>query len=609
LVFIFLFTLLNLWAQPEIIPPVEVESEEGLWSWDTTRSVSWPQVSEPLNDLTQLPQFDDALNSSNGLQVRTQGSPSFSIRGSAQNGRALVLYDHIPLNFASGFGAPAIFLPKETLSRLVIVKGPASLFYGSQAMAGAVDFISKHYTKPEINLNFSDTNESFLPWREGGLGHQSYQLATPVYQSDKTHVQASLFYDQNDGVFPFQNRDARGVRENNGQKTVRMVVQGHHKSESWALGFNSILSRQNLDSPGPINFPFLTEQESEGVLLSLAPHVYFTEDQSFKTRITYMNNPSRFLENGQDSFSNQVTTSVQNEWIYDLSESTTLQVFADGFVHSLDNSFVGQDLKQENLEAGPFLEFASTEHLFHQVGFRYLISNDQWLPTLSTHYRFSGLKTWVSYAEGFRNPTLTDLFSQSPFFVGNENLRAETSKQFEWGLNNDTPLKVDPLRWEVRLFHMEYQNFIESVELFPGLFTRDNAGAGFSRGLDLDISKSYSQWTARLIYNFLETRSRQQQRPFRLSPRHQITAEVGYRWRSLNIEIQNTHWYDYGDLSLNQFVELEDWQQWNIILSYPVFKGGFVTFGIVNAFNEGKQLTVNYPEPQRQYFMRLHQKF
>ena len=112
--------------------------------------------------------------------------PGFSLRGSAQSGRVLILFNDIPLNFASGFGAPGIFLPKETIELISVIKGPASLFYGSQAMAGSVHFVPKTYTHPQMTLTLSDTNESFLPWRPGKLAHHNWQLASPLIRTKKT---------------------------------------------------------------------------------------------------------------------------------------------------------------------------------------------------------------------------------------------------------------------------------------------------------------------------------------------------------------------------------------------------------------------------------------
>ena len=112
-----------------------------------------------------------------------------------------------------------------------------------------------------------------------------------------------------------------------------------------------------------------------------------------------------------------------------------------------------------------------------------------------------------------------------------------------------------------------------------------------------------------LAYNYLDTKSRQLNRAFRLSPRHQLTWNGWASWQQWQFHIQNTHWYRVIDVSLNQAVDLEDWQQWNFFLSYETEGKTQYQLGLINAFNEGKQLTLNYPEPQRKYWLQIRQRF
>ncbi len=586
------------------LSPVEIEAPQS--ETQSSRSVQWPVTPQKLTPAVLLPQWDDAINSTNGLQTRTQGSPTFSIRGSAQSGRVLVLYDHTPLNFASGFGAPQIFLPKETLQQINVIKGPSSLFFGSQAMSGAIDFISKEYQTPELNINFSDTNESFLPWRKGSLAHQSYQLATPLYSSARSHWQSSFFYEDDDGQFPFQNNNASGVRQFNAQNLSRLVLKGSHQREHWRWDFNSILGRQILQSPGAVTLPLPTRQESDGVLVSLTPQVFFNDQSSLKSRFTFLKSEAEFKESNTPSYTHLTTGLWQNEWVYDFNQKTKLQFFADAFFHRLDSSFSGDDLKQNNFEAGPFLSFQLFENFTHQIGGRYLSNSGQFLPTVSTHFLFQSVDSWISYAEGFRNPSLSDLYSLSPFFVGNSDLDPEQSKQWEMGVKNQNPQN---LGWEVRLFQIEYQNFIESFEVSPGVFSRANRGSGYSRGLDTSLQWQRGWVRPEASYNYLDTRSRDLNRPFRLSPRHQINIGSSFLFSSFQFQIQNTHWYDSIDVSLNQAVPLQDWQQWNLFFHYMDSEKFRVSLGLINAFNQGKQLTLNYPEPQRKYWLQIHQSF
>ena len=485
--------------------------------------MKWHSSLTPSPSILNMPQMDEALNSLNGLQTRSRGSPTFSLRGSAQSGRALILFNDIPLNFASGFGPPVVFLPKEMTGSISIIKGPASLFYGSQAMAGSLNFIPKIYTHPQLTITLSDTDESFLPWRPGKLAHHNWHLASPLLQTKKHFLQTSLVSETHDGQYPYQTPLSRGVRQFNGHQLSRLVVNGQSQWKKLKFNYDGILGTQKKQSPGPIHFPLKTQGRTRGVLVSVTPHYFFNDRQSLRSKISYLQTHSVFTEKEADTFNKQGTWILQNEWIMDLSHLTQIQIFADHFHHKLDNSFAGDGLKQERFEIGPFVSFHSFSSLKHQLGGRYLNQNGYFLPTFKTSLGFKDYESWVSYSQGFRSPNLSDLFSKSPFFVGNPHLKPEQSEQYEWGLKKKENTFSQSWNFDLRLFHMNYKNFIESFEIKPGLFSRQNQGRGYARGLDMDIHYPTGPLKLGWSYNFLETRKKSTGRAFRLSPRHQIS--------------------------------------------------------------------------------------
>ena len=618
----------NLMAdEPEAIqvPPVLIHQTE---LEEQTRSVKWHFSSTPSPSILNLPQMDEALNSLNGLQTRSQGSPGFFLRGSAQSGRALVLFNDIPLNFASGFGVSPIFLPKEMIGYISVIKGPASLFYGSQAMAGSLNFIPKIYTHPQMTLTLSDTDESFLPWRKGGLGHHNWHLASPLLQTKKQFLQASVVSETNDGRFPYQTPSSiRGVRQFNSRQLLRLVMNGRTQWNKLRLNYDGILGTQKQQSPGPINFPLKTEGRTQGVLVSLTPHYFLNDQQSFRSKISYMDAHSTFTETDVkteinmdtnteketntkiDTFNKQRTWILQNEWIMDFNPQTQIQIFVDHFHHELDNSFAGSGLKQERFEVGPFVSFHSFSRLKHQMGGRYLNQSGHFLPTFKTSLSFKKYDSWVSYSQGFRSPSLSDLFSKSSFFIGNPQLKPEQSEQYEWGLKRIEDPYLQSWTFDLRLFHIEYKNFIESFEIKPGLFSRQNQGQGYARGLDLDTTYPLGPLKLQLNYNFLETRKNLTGQAFRLSPRHQISWGGVYEFSALDLEVRNIHWYKNFDVSHNKNIQLEDWQQWNLLIHNKFWKNLKISLGLINIFNQRKELGFNYPEPQRRYWLQMAYSF
>jgi outer membrane receptor protein involved in Fe transport len=605
---IFLILIFNLFLNSafaaEKLLEINIQSESS--QYQNQRAKSWVLKTTKTSAILNSSQTEDSLNSLSGLQTRTQGSPTFSIRGSAQSGRSLILFNDTPLNFASSFGAPSIFLPKEMVGSVSILKGPASLFYGSQALSGSINFMSKKYLSPSMTLTLSDTNESFLPWREQSLSHNSIQVATPLYQNKNNHLQISYFNEKDDGQFPYQNKNSSGVRSFNSQNLNRFVLNGSSYHRKFKIDYDSILGQQVIQSPGSTVFPQNTRQESRGVLASVTPHYFFTDNQSLKNKISYLASNSDFLENLNSTYTNQKTWIFQNEYVLDIGQRTTFHMYFDYYSHSIDSSFSGDNLKQNQFEWGPLLEFYLLKNLKHQLGGRHITQQNEWVPSLINQYQFDNSEAWLSYSQGFKNPTLTDLYSQSPSFKGNPDLKPEKSKQIEIGYRT-LPNNYEFLpTYEVRVFQINYDNFIESRESTPSVFTRINRGEGYSRGLDFDISQTWARFNGMISYNYLDTKNKTDGGVFRLSPRHQFSLNGKYDFKSIQLEVQNTLWSRYYDISNNQNVRLEDWQQWNFLLHVNLIKNMSMSLGLINAFNQGKELTLNYPEPQRKYWLQIH---
>ncbi len=611
LVLFFIFSRLISAQQVLPIPLEPILVEDTITERSLPRSISWPTEHFQPPPSLNLPQLNEALNTLNGVQTRSQGSPTFSIRGSGQSGRTLVLYNDIPLNFASGFGPPLIFLPKEIVKNITVVKGPASLFYGSQAMSGSLNFQSEKYEKAQAVLTFSDPDESFLPWRNGGLAHNSLQLASPLLQNKKHQTQISYFNENDDGQFSYRSSNTSGVRSINSQNLSRLVFESASRWRRLYLTSNAIVGRHIRQSPGPTSFPLPTREETEGYLVSLTPHYFLSSNLSVKTQISYMGSDSEFTDNQGETSTNQASLILQNELIYEWGPKNQLQIFADSFRHDLEGSFLSQKQEQSQLEFGPFLSLQpSWSPLVYKLGGRLLPQFNRFLSTAAIERPLASGKVWLSFSEGFRNPSLSDLFSDTPFFVGNTQLVPEISLQYELGWQNNIPLLWAQWGYEIRLYEIQYRDFIETFEITPGLFSRENQGQGFARGLDWENSLQMSSTHLLLRYNFLDTENKRTGHVFRLSPRQQLTwgGSVALSTETL-LEVQNTYWFENYDIVNNQEVRLKDWNQWNFYISKQLSEGLNLRLGLVNAFDSQRELSLNYPEPGRRYWLQIHYRF
>jgi outer membrane receptor protein involved in Fe transport len=110
--------------------------------------------------LEQVPGF--ALFRRTGSRVANPTAQGVSLRGVGASGasRALVLEDGIPLNDPFGGWIYWDRVPREAVGRMEVVRGGVSDLYGSSAMGGVINILTRKATTSEFSLDTSFGNEN-----------------------------------------------------------------------------------------------------------------------------------------------------------------------------------------------------------------------------------------------------------------------------------------------------------------------------------------------------------------------------------------------------------------------------------------------------------------
>ena len=139
------------------------------------------------DDLRQVPGFSlYRRSSSRTANPTTQG---VSLRGLGANGasRALVLQDGIPLNDPFGGWVYWDRVPAESIADVEIAQEGASSLYGSDALGGVVQFVSRPAEPAGISLETSYGNQTtpdLSLWAGGQKGKWESTFAGEVFNTD-----------------------------------------------------------------------------------------------------------------------------------------------------------------------------------------------------------------------------------------------------------------------------------------------------------------------------------------------------------------------------------------------------------------------------------------
>jgi len=133
-----------------------------------------------------------ALGGLPGLFVQRSGDfgrSDLDIRGLGQNGRRIaVLVNGRPEKMGLYGCAVTHAFPLDNVERIEVIKGPASVLYGGEAMGGAVNIITRrpeNKSESQMQLSYGSFKTSQLNLQQGGKnGHLGYLVTYDRRQSD-----------------------------------------------------------------------------------------------------------------------------------------------------------------------------------------------------------------------------------------------------------------------------------------------------------------------------------------------------------------------------------------------------------------------------------------
>lgn len=397
---------------------------------ETDRSISVIDIRQPV---TEYRNWADALQQDSSLDVQQRApgtSADLSIRGSTFE-ESLILVNGLRLNDTqTGHNNLDIPFPFESVSRVEVLKGAGSTLYGSDAMGGAVNFITTAPESSEIRLG-------------AGIGNfgTNLQNGTLALVRKRFSEELSFVRELSTGFIP--DRDYRNL-----------AAAGESRIDT-ALGTSDILLGISDRPFGAAGFygvsPSIPSWErTKGWLAAWTQALgkQATADFAYRRHsdwYIYVKPQPSLYENNHVTDDYQAALRGYSQLGKRFGDSTRIYYGVDGLhehidstnlgVHSRDQggvyaSFDARALRRFSLTAGAREEFYSGGH---QV-FSPSVSGAYWLS--------SKVKLRASVSNAFRLPDYTELFYSDPVHIGNPNLRPETSWSYETGVLLALPRQV-----------------------------------------------------------------------------------------------------------------------------------------------------------------------
>jgi vitamin B12 transporter len=501
-------------APPESLPPVVVTA--------TRTEVPLNQLTTSLTVITneeirerQAELVLEVLRDVAGVNLVQTGSmgsaTSVFIRGAASN-QALVLIDGVEINSTTTGAYNFANLTTESVERIEVLRGAGGTLYGSQAIGGVINIITKRGKGPlDVGLSV-----------QGGNGWTSRQVTTLRGGAGKLGYALTVGYLGSDG-FRSVNDDYHNL-----SSSARLDYQVTENSNLTGI-FHFINSRaglfnnNNFASTADPNARQSTTQyvaKLEWLQKIMATWDYRISGSFFKEHDKFRDDVDSCFFFGfpcdsrtRDTFRPQIASGeFQTNYRFEDWSTSTF-----GVQYNRRSASTSGGIDEAIGNVGYYLQ--QQFHFFDRrliaiPGIR-LDDNQQfgtaWTPSFSAAYLFKeiGTKLKGGYAKGFRAPSLNELFFPPAFgcpAFGNPNLGPEKSWEINFGVEQN--FLAERLKMGANYFHREVKDLIEGRPI-PGdpfgCFRAENVGRARFDGVELTLGiRLFEGLTLNANYSYLD---------------------------------------------------------------------------------------------------------
>ena len=516
--------------------------------------------------------LEDALRYVPGVnmtddQISIRGSSGYS-RGAGS--RVLLAIDGLP--FYTGDTGETIWevVPVTILDHIEIIKGAASSLYGSTAIGGVINLITKKIPKNHI-VYFKSyigayDKPAYTEWDWSGE-YRTFNGQTISYANTYNNIGIAV---------SFSRLEDTGYRQNNFSK--RYI--GFIKSDIRLTSASSLMLLANIFNKKSGNFVYWRDsrnalvppQNDLGQVVKADRNMFgaiykqvLSDNILLNIKGSYYHT---FWDDGATPDNKSKTDLFRGEVQFNSSFSNSLFV-----VSGLETS--GAQVNS-NLFGNPTsFGFGAYSHadwkfdfpLIASLGLRYdynrldtLDGSSALSPKFGLNYKFSDdLIFRTSVGTGFRAPTPAEAFtstSTSGITVKpNPLLKSETNLTIEGGVNYKP---FNTITLDLALFNNEFYDFIEpGVDLTDGLIIFDNVTRARIQGFEFQSVINLEQFNTdmTLSYTYLWARNIEEKKALKYRPRNVFYSRLDYNSHNFIAGADFRYWSRVEEID-NELIDL-----------------------------------------------------
>ena len=542
-----------------------------------------------------------------GYGVSDGAAGGISLRGlSGGNGRLMVLIDGHP-QYAGIFGHPISDSYQSLLAdRVEVLRGPASVLYGSNAMGGVVNIVTRKMHEDGVK---TDLHAGY-----GSYNTLETELTNRIRKGRFSSV-VSGSYNRTDG-----HRGNMQFEQYGGYAKL-----GYELADNWGTYADVNVTHFNATYPGPVSAPLLEGDQriTRGVVSFALENKY---ERTSGALSVFYNWGKHWINDGytpsagespQDgrfnSFDNMMGVSLYQsaqffkgnritfgfDWFRYGGEAWTEYVKGE-------NAGTRSDLvdKYENEVAG-YVDFRQdiSRWLTLNAGLRvdhHSRVGTEWIPQAGVAFHLpKDMELKASATKGFRYPILREMYMFPP---QNPDLKPESMWNYEIAFSQR--LFGGRLHYGLNLFYIDGKNLIMTLPNPNGGMLNQNSGAIDNAGVELQAAYRINRcWSVDANYSYLHMKS-----PVIAAPEHKLYAGTNFtkgRWNvSSGIQYIAGLYTAVGDNP-----QTEDFVLWNVRGSFRATEWLSVWARGENLLAQRYEINAGYPMPKATFEGGVHLEF
>ena len=491
----------------------------------------------------------DALRTVPGLDVIRSGGigqpTAVYLRGANAN-HTLVLVDGVEMNDPSSPNGAFDFanLQTDNIERIEVVRGAASAAYGSDAMGGVINVITK---KGQGATKYTATAEggSYDTWKTTGAISGSTERIN--YSLDASRMETAGF---SAADHTMGNTDPNGHRNNtvsgrSGIKVNDNLDLGLTLRYNEGKTFNDDCGGVSCDNTG--NYNTFNELFTRGFgHLKLFDGLWEQTIGSAYSR-TDRNNVTVFNPASLNSYGNSIAANLGEkvkldyQSIFNVHKASTITLGVEEEADSLSSSAASPDLygtnasipqKTMNTISGYLQDQINLfDRSFTTVGVRYDDNNrfgghETWRVNELYNFKETGTRLKGNYGTGFKAPSLNQLYD-TIYGSGNASLKPETSVNWDAGLEQDIIRKK--VMAGVSYFNNNFDNLIDFLKVAP--YTNNNISRAKVSGVETFLElHPINDLTFRGTYTYQQTLNLVTDTQLLHRPRNKASFDADYQF-------------------------------------------------------------------------------